>query len=117
MIVGYSILFILYHKTFNQLFFLGRNTCWTSIQITFESLNDPSAGEVRSYLISLKDQTVRIRAANKSLHFERDELIYTELSRKYTLDEIEAMGNATSLKVIGHVMDSNQYFSDSIFVK
>jgi len=99
------------------MFFLYCNTRRTGIQIAFQSLYDPSAGEVRSYLISLKDQTVRIRAANKSLHFERDELIYTELSRKYTLDEIEAMGNATSLKVIGHVMDSNQYFSDSIFVK
>lgn len=83
----------------------------------FYSLYDPSAGEVRSYLISLKDQTVRIRAANKAFHFQRNELIYTELSRKYSLEEIEVLGTSASLQLIDHVMDTNQYFSDSIFVK
>lgn len=83
----------------------------------FYSLYDPSSGEVRSYLISLKEQSVHVSAANKNFTFDRNELIYTELSRKYTLLEIESLGKVASLNLRGHVLDSKRYFSDSIFVK
>lgn len=83
----------------------------------FYSLYDPSSGEVRSYLISIKNQKVRIGAANKVFHFKQNELIYTELSRKYSLEEIEVLGTLASLELVDHLIDTNQYFSDSIFVK
>jgi len=78
---------------------------------------NPENGEVNSYLISLKKQTVNIESLNQSFNFERYELIHTELSRKYTLDQLVAMSKETGFELHKHYLDCKHHFVDTMWIK
>ncbi len=78
---------------------------------------DPVSGEARSYLISLKEQDVRIGSLNRTFHFERAEPIHMEISKKYSLREIQDLADVTNFKVKRHFTDNRKYFVDSLWVK
>lgn len=78
---------------------------------------NPSNGEVRSYLVSLKEQDVYLSALDKTYHFSENELISTELSKKYTLPELEKLAQKIGFSVQEHFLDSKHYFADSLWVK
>ncbi len=78
---------------------------------------NPMNGEVRSYLVSLCDQSVTFDTMEVPFHFKRNELIWTELSKKYTLEELEDLANDVGLEVKGHFMDSLDHFTDSLFIR
>jgi L-histidine Nalpha-methyltransferase len=86
-------------------------------QFDFYSNYNPVNGEVRSYLVSLAVQQVYFSKLKKSFFFAHNELIWTELSRKYSLAEIESMAERSDFKVIGHFLDCKHYFADSLWVK
>ncbi len=94
---------------------LGGN--FMASQFDFYSHYNPVNGEVRSYLVSLKPQQVFIEKLGKSFSFTQNELIWTELSKKYTLTEIEQMAERTNFRMIGHFLDCKHYFADSLWVK
>ncbi|WP_394775510.1 L-histidine N(alpha)-methyltransferase [Flavobacterium sp.] len=71
---------------------------------------DPLSGACRSYLISLDNQVVTID--DQSFNFEKDELIYMELSQKYSLEESEELANSSGFETINHIMDSKSWFTD-----
>ncbi|MEP6806916.1 MAG: L-histidine N(alpha)-methyltransferase [Flavobacterium sp.] len=71
---------------------------------------DPISGACRSYLISLDNQLVTIDS--QSVNFEKDELIYMELSQKYSLEESEELANHSGFETINHIMDSKSWFTD-----
>ncbi|SNR76607.1 L-histidine N(alpha)-methyltransferase [Flavobacterium sp. ov086] len=71
---------------------------------------DPLSGSCRSYLISLADQVITIE--ERSVDFEKDELVYMELSQKYSLPEIEALAENSGFVTINHIMDSKSWFTD-----
>lgn len=52
---------------------------------------DPVSGTVYSYLISKREQTVYIDSGNYSFYFEPFEVIHTEISRKFSLPQIEGI--------------------------
>lgn len=83
----------------------------------FYSFYNPENGDVKSYLYSTKKQNVAIEATGKSFHFEKDEPIWMELSKKYSLSGIEQLGDASGFELQQHFFDSKEYFSDSLFVK
>ncbi len=74
---------------------------------------NPSSGEAKSYLISERDQTVTIRG--ETVFFARHEPVFMEVSRKFSLEEIESMARDSGFKVVTHLFDENQYFTDSIW--
>lgn len=74
-------------------------------------------GELKSYLKSLIDQDVLIMANNQKVSFSKDELIWTELSQKYNLSQIEDLANAANFKVRKHFHDSQNYFTLSLWTK
>lgn len=78
---------------------------------------NPDSGECRSYLVSLKDQSVKIGVLNKEFHIKRAEPIFTEVSRKFSLQEIQQLAIKKGFKVLGDFMDENAYFSDSLIIK
>ena len=86
-------------------------------QFDFYSHYNPKNGEVRSYLVSLRQQDVRIGAVGMSFHFEKDELIATELSKKYSLDQIEHLALQSGFEFGQHFLDCKHYFSDTLFIK
>jgi L-histidine N-alpha-methyltransferase len=83
----------------------------------FYSHYNPVNGEVRSYLVSLKQQDVYISKLNKSYPFMQNELIWTELSKKYTIAEIENLADNNGFKLIEHFLDCKHYFTDSLWIK
>lgn len=86
-------------------------------QFDFYSHYNPENGEVNSYLVSLKKQHFHSTVLNTTFYFDKDELIWTELSKKYTFDEIEKLANATGFKVSHNFTDCRHYFTDSLWIK
>ncbi|MCK0157784.1 L-histidine N(alpha)-methyltransferase [Cellulophaga sp. F20128] len=78
---------------------------------------NPITGEVRSYLISLRKQTVHLKKIGKSFNFDYNELIWTELSKKYALEEIENLAENSGFKVEKHFLDCKHHFTDTLLIK
>ncbi|UZR93434.1 L-histidine N(alpha)-methyltransferase [Chondrinema litorale] len=76
---------------------------------------DPQTGECRSYLLSLKEQTVSIADLERTFKFEKYESIHTEISRKYSLKEIDLLADAAGFKVVKNFTDEKGYFVDSLW--
>ena len=74
-------------------------------------------GIAKSFLKSKKKQTVHINELNKSFHFEENELIHTEISRKYSDQILENLLEDSSLKITDKFLDSRKYFADYILTK
>jgi len=74
---------------------------------------EPVSGTAYSYLVSLKDQIVTIDG--ESFHFDKYELIHTEISKKYDLTEIHTLSVAGGFDVKLHFHDRRKYYSLSIF--
>lgn len=86
-------------------------------QFDFYSHYNPANGEVRSYLVSLVAQKIHLQRMDKCYYFEQNELIRTELSKKYTLREIDEAAETSGFKVLEHFLDCKHYFTDSLWVK
>jgi dimethylhistidine N-methyltransferase len=78
---------------------------------------DPLSGKLNSYLVSLRKQTVVLKKLNKSFNFDYNELIWTELSKKYELNEIEGIVLRSGFRVEKHFLDCKHYFTDTLLVK
>ncbi|SDR86801.1 dimethylhistidine N-methyltransferase [Formosa sp. Hel1_31_208] len=78
---------------------------------------NPITGDVKSYLVSLRQQTVEIKALRKCIHFDYNELIWTELSKKYSLDDIQNMAEASNFNLVTNFLDCKHYFTDSLWEK
>ena len=76
---------------------------------------NPTNGEVKSYLVSLEAQPVSI--CDQQFELAENELIWTELSKKYTLQEVDQLAESTGFKVERNYLDSKKYFVDSLWVK
>jgi len=86
-------------------------------QFDFYCNYNPQNGEVNSYLVSLKKQHFHSTVLNTTFHFEKDELIWTELSRKYSFTEIEELAAASGFTTTENFLDCKHYFTDSLWIK
>lgn len=75
---------------------------------------DPLSGACRSYLVSLKEQEVTI--GDISVHFDKDETTYMEVSQKFSVEDIHTMAYTSGFSIAGLVNDSKNWFTDSIWV-
>lgn len=73
---------------------------------------DPETGAMKSFLISMKEQSVRIDALRRSVHFDCWEAIQTEVSQKYDTPMIEKLLTVSGLKQVELYFDTDQYFCD-----
>lgn len=83
----------------------------------YYSYYNPETGDVKSFVFSLVDQEIEIKATGISVYFEKNEPIWMELSKKYSFDEIEELGSASGFELEEHFLDSREYFSDTLFRK
>ena len=81
----------------------------------FYSHYDPQTGNVESYMVSLEKQEVYLKACEKTYQFAKNELIFTELSKKYDEQEIEELAAHAGFKCIAQFHDENDYFADCLF--
>ncbi|MCH9614349.1 MAG: Histidine N-alpha-methyltransferase [Chlamydiia bacterium] len=78
---------------------------------------NPETGETKSYLMSLKDQTVTLKQANLSFSFKRFESIHTELSQKYTPGMIKDLANSAFLHLDQTFTDKEELFLECLLTK
>ncbi len=78
------------------------------------AMYDPGTGACKSYLISLKKQSVII--GETQIDFEKDEPVFMEISQKYSMEQIDKFTAASGLVDEAHFFDSHHYFVDVIFV-
>jgi dimethylhistidine N-methyltransferase len=76
---------------------------------------EPVDGEMLSYLVSKKNQVVHFDALEWSVEFNTNEFIHTEVSRKYSIYELEIIAESQHLEVVKHFFDTKQYFVDTLF--
>jgi L-histidine N-alpha-methyltransferase len=76
---------------------------------------DPETGSCKSYLISLKEQDVNINGM-ETIHFEKDEYIFMEISQKFTVEQTNQMAINAGFKPLHHFFDSKQWFIDAVWV-
>lgn len=79
------------------------------------AMYDPEAGSCKSYLISLNKQDVNI-PDTETIHFEKDEYIYMEISQKYTPEQIEQFAALTGFKKLTSFADSKNWFVDAAWL-
>jgi L-histidine N-alpha-methyltransferase len=75
---------------------------------------DPETGACKSYLISLKDQLVRIKGA-VPIQFFKDEYIYMEISQKFTIAQTDQMASIAGFKPLNRFFDDKNWFMDAIW--
>ena len=83
----------------------------------FYSYYNPDTGDVKSYIVSLRTQKVYIKSLDKTFDFKYDELIWTELSKKYSLEEIKSLATSNGFSIQQNFLDCKHYFVDSLWVK
>lgn len=71
----------------------------------------------KSSLRSKKHQSVHIEAFNQDFHFAEGEKIQTEISRKYNDDVLNQILAESQFRIIGKLLDSQEYFADYVLVK
>lgn len=75
---------------------------------------NPLTGEVRSYLLSKKNQTISV--AGQRFEFEAWESIHTEISRKYRPSELRALASRTGFRHIQKFTDANHRFMNVLWM-
>ena len=81
----------------------------------FYSYYDPISGEVRSFIVSLRDQDVHLGQTETSYPFAKGEVIHTELSRKYSLEEVHELAIVSGFEPEEDFQDSRGYFADALW--
>lgn len=75
------------------------------------ALFNSDASQIEMYLVSSLEQSVRLEALDKTLHFAAGEQILTEISRKFTASRLESMLCLAGFSVTRHLEPENGYFS------
>jgi L-histidine N-alpha-methyltransferase len=77
---------------------------------------NPGLGAMESYLLSKVSQKVYFEDLDFDVHFHKDEMIHTEFSYKYSVEDIEEMTKETSLNAVSFLFDHRRYFATVIFI-
>lgn len=78
---------------------------------------DPVSGETKSYLISKASQNVELKKLQKTIHFDYAEPIFMEISKKYSMEELDFIASKTNFEIIEHFHDCKHYFVDTLWRK
>ncbi|MBC8052442.1 MAG: L-histidine N(alpha)-methyltransferase [Sphingobacteriaceae bacterium] len=74
---------------------------------------DPETGACKSYLFSLKEQTVVIDSAE--IKFNENEPVFVETSHKYSLEETYKLAKKSGFKPVKQLLDSKNWFADVVW--
>jgi dimethylhistidine N-methyltransferase len=75
----------------------------------------PLERAARSFLISMKEQTVSIAALGKEFKFRQWEPVFMEISQKYDLPMIESLAERSEFELVENYFDSNRFYLDSLW--
>jgi len=75
---------------------------------------NPYQGTMESYLISLADQAVTIKAADQTFHFQQFEPMHLEYSHKFTSSGINKLAQRNGFSITQLFSDEKNYFTDAL---
>ena len=75
----------------------------------------PTERAARSFLISQKDQIVRIESLNKEFEFKQWEPIFMEVSQKFNLEMIQNISAESGFEVVRNFFDENKFYTNSLW--
>jgi len=75
---------------------------------------DPETGLAKSYIVSLEKQIVNLKKSQVKVEFAKGECIHTEISKKYTIEEIEDIVSESGFKEAKHFFDSRHYYTNTL---
>ncbi len=78
---------------------------------------NPQNGECRSYLICRKAQNIKLADYPESFYLDEYASIHTEISKKYSPTELEALAKETGFKVVQNFFDADKQFCDILLEK
>ncbi len=78
---------------------------------------NPYRSTMESYLISLAEQTITLKAANQTFHFKHLESIHLEYSHKFTPSGITKLAEHNGFEITQLFSDEKDYFIDALFHK
>jgi uncharacterized SAM-dependent methyltransferase len=78
---------------------------------------DPETGTAKSYLVSKKEQHVRVDKLDLDIHFNPWETIHTEISQKYDDDIVSWLASESGLHIVNQFIDSKGYYKNYLFEK
>lgn len=76
---------------------------------------EPMTGEARSYIVSLKDQKVKFSEIDFEVDFESGECVHTEISRKYSLNGIQELGERNGFKTAANFFDQRKFYVNTMW--
>ncbi len=76
---------------------------------------NPATGECKSYLINTYPQRFTIGALEMEFELAAWEPIFTEVSKKYSLEEIEQLAARSGFEKVRDFFDEDRYFVDSLW--
>lgn len=74
---------------------------------------DPLTGAAKSYLTSLKSTVIKI--GEIEIYMEKDEVIWTEISQKYSISQIHQLALDSGFYHTTELLDSKSWFMDAIW--
>lgn len=74
---------------------------------------DPISGACRSFLISRREQIVRID--DRSITFEKHEFIHMEISQKFTINDISMLASNAGFELVETLKDRRDWFASAIW--
>lgn len=84
---------------------------------TFEHypVYNPQTGEMKSFLVSNKKQTVHFSALDRSIDFEKWEAIQTEVSQKFNLEKVYELAQKAGFEIERNFIDDEDFYLNSLW--
>ncbi|WP_299768490.1 L-histidine N(alpha)-methyltransferase [uncultured Dokdonia sp.] len=86
-------------------------------QFTHWEVYDPETGTAKSYLVSKKEQHVRINKLELDVNFKAWETIHTEISQKYDDTVVTWLADEAGLQIADQFVDSKGFYKNYLFKK
>ena len=80
-------------------------------QFKHHAIYNEEQGRIEMYLRSLSEQSIVIPKSELSINLSKDELIHTENSHKFSLDQIESLLKLSNFENLEMWFDSRNYFA------
>ena len=84
-------------------------------QFTHYANYRPVEGSARSFLISRQQQSVHIKALDKTFEFEPWEAVFMEISQKFSVRMIHEIAAESGFEVKQNFFDTKKYYCDSLW--
>jgi dimethylhistidine N-methyltransferase len=76
---------------------------------------DPVTGEAKSFLVSQEQQQIHFSDLDFSVELDKGECIHTEISRKYSLPDIEKLAKSSGFEIERNFFDSRNYYVNTMW--